>query len=499
MTTLSVVRSEMPEGTAGAKLGSTMSERKRAILEHAEGVAETREKWRARNKAYYDDDVAYMRFLIPEGARILDLGCGTGTPLADLNPSRGVGIDFSEAMVAEARRRYPHLEFYVADVEDLTELEHLIGGPFDYIVMSDTLGFLDDCQTTLEKLHVFCDHETRIVVAYYSQLWEPVLRFGEIVGLKMPQPEVNFLSAKDIQNILHLSGFEPIKVEWRQLVPRRWLGLGTTINRYLGTCPLIRKLCLRHYVVARSLQAENPSAPSATVVIPCRNEKGNIESVVSRLPRFCNDMEVIYIEGNSWDGTFEECERVRDAYADKWDIKVCKQQGNGIRDALHTGFSRARGDIVITLDADLTVPPEDTPKFYNAVAQGKGEFVHGTRLIYPMEAGAMRLLNYWGNCFFAAFFSYLLNQRITDTLCGTKAFTRSRLQRVLRDQEYFKAVDPYGGFEVTLCAAKCNLKILEIPIRYADRTYGAPQINRFRDGWKLLRTALSAWRKMKAL
>jgi len=477
----------------------TRSIRKAAIRAHAEKIARSRDRWREKNAAYYADDLAYMRFLVPEGARILDLGCGTGTLLAGLNPARGIGVDFSHEMIEVARRAHPSLEFHVADVEDMTAMKENLQGPFDFILLSDTLGYLDDCQANLEGLHDFCHPETRIVIAYYSHLWEPVLRAGEALGLKMPQPEVNFLGAKDIESLLHLADFELIKAEWRQLVPRRLFGLDSVINRYIGTLPLIRRICLRHYVVARSLRQVVRCDLSATVVIPCRNERGNIESALLRLPRFCNDIEVIFVEGNSSDGTYEECERIRDKYAGVWDIKILKQPGKGKGDAVRAGFRAARGDVLMILDADLTMPPEELPKYYKAVSTGKGEFINGTRLVYPMEKGAMRFLNYWANRAFAVIFSFLLNQRFTDTLCGTKVLTKQSYGKIRRGQSYFGKFDPFGDFDLIFGASKNNLRILEVPIRYADRSYGQTQINRFRDGWLLLRMVLFAWRKLKAI
>lgn len=484
-----------------------LSARKQAILKHIDGIAGKRDDWRNRNAGFYADDTAFMRFLIPEGARILDLGCGTGTLLADLKPSFGLGIDFSDNMADVARANYPEhaypeLQFRVGDVEALDRLSGEIEGPFDFILLSDTLGYLDDCQAMLEQLHAFCDEETRIVVTYYSHLWEPVLRLGELAGLKMPQPEVNFLSPSDIANILDLADFDVIKTEWRQLVPARLFGLGTFINRFIGTLPLIRKLSLRHFIVARSLTKAKRKDLSTTVLVPCRNEKGNIESAITRLPKFCKDLEVLYVEGNSSDGTFEECERVRDHYAKPengaWDIKVFKQPGKGKGDAVRKGFDEARGDILMILDADLTMPPEELPKFYEAIASGKGEFINGSRLVYPMEKGAMRFLNYWANRTFAMIFSFLLNQRFTDTLCGTKVLTKADYEKIRAGRTYFGDFDPFGDFDLIFGAAKQNLKIIEIPMRYADRTYGEPQISRFRDGWLLLKMVVFAWRKLKA-
>ena len=410
-----------------------------------------------------------------------------------------MGVDFSEKMIEIARESYPDLSFYVGDVENLDTLESELDGPFDFIILSDTVGYLDDCQTTFERLHVLCDVNTRLVVVYYSHLWEPILRLGVLLGLKMPQPEVNFLNSREIQNILDLVDFDVISMEWKQLVPKHLLGLGRLINRYVGTLPLLRKLCLRHYLVARSLRNVQRRNMSVTVLIPCRNERGNIENAVKRLPRFCDDIEVLFVEGNSEDGTFEECLRVRDSYKEFWDIKVLKQAGEGKGDAVREGFDKARGDVLMILDADLTVPPEDLSKFYKVIANGKGEFINGTRLVYPFEKGAMRLLNYLANQIFAVIFSFLLNQRFTDTLCGTKVITKHNYEKIIAERKYFGNLDPFGDFNLIFGAAKNNLKIVEVPIRYTDRTYGKPQISRFKDGWMLLKMVIFAWRKLKAI
>ena len=470
--------------------------RKTIIRESADRIAPDRDKWIERNAFYYEQDRDYMRFLIPEGQSVLDLGCGAGDLLASLKPSRGVGVDFSNRMIEIAKGKYPDLKFAVADIEKLGFTEKL-GGPFDVIVLSDTLGLLDDCEATLALLHDVCTPDTRLVVSYYSPYWELVLRLGDKLGFRMPQPEVNYLSTADIENLLHLADFEVIKTEWRQLLPKRLLGLGALVNRFIGTLPLLRRFCLRTYVVARPLRGAEKPGLSASVVIPCRNEKGNIEPAIQRLERFADDVEVIYVEGHSSDGTLEECERVKAAYPD-WDIKVTTQDGRGKGNAVWKAFDMASGDVLMILDADLTMPPEQLPKFFNAIASGKGEFINGSRLVYPMEQGAMRFLNLIANRLFAAIFSYLLNQRFTDTLCGTKVMRRSDYRRIADNRSYFGDFDPFGDFDLIFGAAKLNMKITEIPIRYADRTYGETQISRFRDGWELIKMVVFAWRKLKA-
>jgi len=451
----------------------------------------------ARNRSYYTDDRKYTKFLVPEGARVIELGCGTGDLLAQLKPSHGVGVDFSPQMVETAKRNHPDLTFHVGDAEDDDFIPGL-EGPFDYIVLSDTIGYLDDIERVFRSLRRISAPHTRLVVAYYSHLWEPALSLAERMGQKMPQPDVNFLSSSDITNLLYLSGFEVVRTEWRQLIPKSLLGIGTVINRFIGTLPLIRRLCLRHYIVARPFERRGDWKPSVSVLVPCRNEKGNIESAVTRMPRFAEDMEILYVEGHSSDGTFEECERVRDAYAGKWEIHVAQQEGKGKGDAVRKGFDMASKDILMILDADLTVAPEDLPKFYQAITEGTGEFINGTRLVYPMEKGAMRFLNYWANRTFALIFSFLLNQRFSDTLCGTKVLSKKHYDAIAAGRDYFGEFDPFGDYDLIFGAAKLNLKITEVPIRYADRTYGEPQISRFRDGFLLLRMVIFAWRKLKA-
>ncbi|MBT5415380.1 MAG: glycosyltransferase [Rhodospirillaceae bacterium] len=474
-----------------------LSERKRAIRDLFDRLAPERPRWRARNAFFYEEDEAYLRFLVPGGLRVLDLGCGIGDTLAALNPSVGIGVDLSERMVALARERHPSLEFHTGDIEDPALLDGL-KGPFDVILLSDTIGFLEDVEEAFRRLHGLCDRDTRIVVAYHSRLWEPLLNLVAAVGLKSPAPAENYLRLDDISCLLQLADFEIIKREWRQLLPKRLAGLGVVVNRFIATLPLFRGLCLRNYVVARSDRLAGYEAPlSATVVVPARNEKGNIEPLVQRLPAFCPDIELVFVEGHSQDGTLEEMERVAAAYPDR-DIKVLVQDGRGKGDAVRKAFDAARGDVLMILDADMTVPPEQMAKFYQALQTGKGEFVNGTRLVYPMEDQAMRFLNLLANHIFSVLFSFLLNQRFTDTLCGTKVLTRAHYRRIADNRDYFGEFDPFGDFDLIFGAAKLNLKVVEVPIRYASRRYGETQISRFRHGWLLLQMVVFAFRKLKA-
>lgn len=475
-----------------------LSEHKAAIRDHADRMADERDEWIARNGAYYADDQRYMRFLIPERRSVIELSSGTGQLLAALKPERGVGLDISPKMVARARTNHPELEFREADIEDPEALAGL-NETFDAVIVSDTVGWMEDIASSFEAMQSLCNADTRIVIAYYSKLWEPLLKIGGALGLRMPQGQrLNWLSTGDIENLLETADFEIIKREWRQLAPRHLFGIGRLVNRFIAPLPIIRRLCLRYYLVARSRRAQIPEPKSVTVVVPARNERGNVQPLVERLPNFGRSLEIMFVDGNSSDGTTEEVERVISAYPDR-NIRLLRQEGRGKADAVWKGFDNATGDILMILDADMTVIPEDMPKFYNLITSGKAEFVNGSRLVYPMEPEAMRLLNFLANRTFSRIFSYLLNERFTDTLCGTKVLSRDNYARLRDGCSYFGDFDPFGDFDLIFGAAKLNLKIAEVPVRYAARSYGETQISRFRDGWQLLRMVVFAFRKLKAL
>ncbi len=486
----------LTECNTGVDGSRALSPRGQQLRGLSDCVAPQRRYWLERNAFFHHEDLRYLRFVIPEGARVLELGCGIGHLLAALKPSNGVGVDFSEMMIAEARKAYPNLSFIVGDIEDRTVVNAL-PGPFDFILIVDTLGELDDCQGLLENLHSLCTAETRVVMAHFSHLWYPALKISETLGLRMRQLQQNVLAPSDVRALAELAGFEVVKSERRLLAPFSFLGLGRLVNRFVAPLPLIRNLCLRHYSISRSLRHRN-QIESATVVIPARNEKGNIEATLLRTPRFTDNLEIIYVEGHSRDGTWEEIQRVTAAYPE-YDIKAMRQLGKGKADAVFAAFDVAQGDALMILDADLTMPPEQLPKFWHALRTGQGEFINGSRLDYPMEDQAMRFLNLVANKLFSVLFTWLLSQRLTDTLCGTKVLRRADYVRLKKGRSYFGDFDPFGDFDLIFGASKLNLKIVEIPIRYAKRTYGETQISRFRHGLLLVRMVLFAFARIKAL
>src|SRR6516225_9216400 len=487
----------MPMLTRNFVPAAVPSPREEKIRRSSHATASKRARWRRHAAFFRSEDLHYLQFVVPEGMRVLQLGCCTGELLARLKPAFGVGVDLSSSAIEEAKRTYPAYSFYVGDIEAPEFIESL-PSPFDYIVIVDTLGSLGDCQLMFENLHTLCTRETRLIVGYFSHLWYPLLKFAEAVGLKMPQPSQNVLAPADVSSLAALADFDTVKSERRVLSPLRLFGLGRFINRFLAPFPLFSSLCLRHYTVCRSLRRLGEPARTATIVIPVRNERGNIEAAIQRIPRFAETLEIIFVEGHSSDGTLREIERVVQANP-QLSIKAMRQSGKGKADAVYAGFDAASGDVLMILDGDLTMPPEQLPKFWEVIHSHKGEFINGSRLTYPMEHESMRFLNLVANKFFSFLFTWLLGQRFTDTLCGTKVLRRSDYVRLKIARSYFGKFDPFGDFDLIFGASKLGLKIIEVPIRYASRTYGETQISRFRHGLLLLRMLWTAFLRIKAL
>src|SRR3989344_8283175 len=457
---------------------------KEIVKKHYNALASKRDEWKKKNSFYHKELENLCRFLIPQNKKIIELGCGTGDLLKALHPSIGVGIDIAEEMVKIAQKKHPHLSFSVGDIQNLS-----INEPFDYVVLSDLIGNLEDVQKGLEELQKVTNEEARIILTCYNYFWEPAMIIAEKLGYKMPQPFQNWLTKKDIENLIYLADLEIVKKGDAVLIPIDIPYVTTFVNRYLARLPLFKNLCLvQYFIIRRKPHFYSDKEYTTSVIIPARNEEGNIEAAILRTPKVGKHTELIFVEGHSKDNTLSEIKRVMKKYGDKKDIKLIQQKNsNGKADAVRKGFEKATGEILMILDADLTVPPEDLPKFYHALRLRKGEYVQGSRLVYSMEKQAMRFLNIIGNKFFSIAFSWLLDQPIKDTLCGTKALYKSDYENLAKGRNYFGDFDPFGDFDLIFGAAKLNLKILEIPIRYRARTYGTTNIKRFTHGLILLK------------
>ena len=474
---------------------------KNFVKRHFDKLAGNRASWIKKSKGFYLEDIRVMQELIPSGAKILEIGCGNGNLIGSLKPSYGVGIDISSEMIIEAKAKYKDLNFIVADIESSDSLNSL-DEFFDFIILSDTIGYLSDIESTLEKLHKICNADTRIIVAYYSPVWEPILNVAAWLKLKMPELPKALLNETDISSLLNSAGFETVKKQNKIIFPFIFFGIGRILNRFISCMPILSYLCIRSYVISRSLKAVSLDLPtSASVIIPCRNEKGNIRNALERLPLFTKNIEIIFVEGHSEDGTWEEVKKV---ISDKnfinkgFRMKAIQQKGKGKADAVFQAFSKATNDVLIILDGDLTVPPEDIPRFWQKISSGDAEYINGTRLIYPMENEAMRFLNYIANKIFSILFTWLLGQRYTDTLCGTKVIRKRHFDKACVRNKDLGDFDPFGDFFIIFGAARLNLRMLEVPIRYRARKYGETQISRFSHGFLLIKMVIFAFFKLKA-
>lgn len=458
-------------------------------------------KWRAyrSKRAYYWNQITrFVSFYMNPGQSVIEIGCAAGDMIAQVPGRRKVGIDFCPELVEQAREAHPDVEFHVMEAENITLSEK-----FDVILLSNLTGYLMDIELVLDQVAKLCHPHSRVIITSYNRMWEPLISFAELIGLKRKGPEQNWLSKDDMRNLLSLTGFETYRTNSSMLVPFNIPLVAPLFNRIISHLPLMGYVSLNDYIFARPMPEDGHASDdwrmrySVSVVIPARNESGNIRAAVERLPEMGSHTEIIFVEGNSTDDTWQEIGRVCKEYEGRRDVKMAQQDGRGKGDAVRKGYAMASGDILMILDADLTVPPEDLLKFYRAIATGKGEFINGVRLVYPMEKGSMRTLNTLGNHFFSSLFSWILETPIKDTLCGTKVMFRKDYLRLAAGRSFFGDFDPFGDFDLLFGAHKLNLRMVDLPIRYRERKYGTTNISRFRHGLLLLKMSAFAATKIR--
>jgi glycosyltransferase involved in cell wall biosynthesis len=334
-----------------------------------------------------------------------------------------------------------------------------------------------------------------VLINSYNPAWKPIFAIAEKLGLKPRKPLRNWVSPGDVRNLLELSGFETVAFTRRILFPKQVPLLTTFLNGFLANLWPFMHFCVSYWIVARP-KDEPLGSQRVSVVCPCRNELGHIAGIVERLPEMGDGTELIFVEGNSTDDTRGEIERQIAAHPER-EISLLQQPGKGKGDAVRTGFDAARYEILMILDGDLSVRPEDLPKFYRAIVEGRGELINGSRLVYDMEPGAMRFLNMLGNKAFSFIFHAITGHAVKDTLCGTKVLHRDKYREIVNGRSYFGDFDPFGDFALLFGAARYNLKIVDLPVRYQTRAYGETNISRFRHGLLLLRMSLFAFWKFR--
>jgi SAM-dependent methyltransferase len=477
---------------------AALEQRRQRTRGHLAEIAPRRDGWITHNRYYYELLARLLRFLVEPHKSVLSVRCGTGNLLAAVRPSGGKGVDICVEMVEIARQRNPSFDFGVAfpDKEEFLEAFRP-GEKFDYILFND-IGDTVDVLQAFRNLKPLCQRRTRVLVTTYNHLWEPFVTFAEWTGMKVPRTEQNWISTADIRNLLKLAGFEALETHRIVLLPKYLPVLSVFLNHFCARLPFLSKLCMTQVVVARMVPPPVALKDlSVSVIIPCKNEKGNVEDAVRRIPPLAGRTEIIFCDDQSTDGTAEEVRRVQSCYPEK-DIRL--ERGPGVCKSRNvwTGFDAAKGDLLLILDADLTTIPEELPYFIEVIVSGQAEFVNGSRLVYPVPKGAMNGANMLGNKFFSVAFTYLLGQRVKDTLCGTKVLWRSDWERIKPMLGSWGTEDRWGDYELLFGAAKLNLKILDLPVHYQERIYGSTKMTKvFRNGLVMLRMCWHGFLKLK--
>ncbi len=446
------------------------------------------------NAYYYDALRTLLNFIVEDGKRVLCVRSDVGQYLEWVRPSRGLGIETSEPLVDIARRRCPQYEFRTGEFEDLDVQE-----TFDYVLITNGVNHIFDVQQALAGLRRNCEPHTRVVILFYNFLWQPLVQLAERFGLKSRQAPENWLSPSDVAGMLYLAGFDVVRGYRSTLVPVRVPLVSAFVNRFIAPLPGFNRLCFVQCLVARpTAEAAQPVAPkSVSVIIPCKNEVGNIEAAVRRTPEMGSHTELIFCDDHSTDGTADEVRRIQALYPRR-DIRLIAGPGISKAKNVWAGFDAARGDVLMILDADLAVPPEELPRFYEALLKGRGEFINGSRMVYPMRDQAMRLLNIFGNKAFSLLFSYILRQNIKDTLCGTKVLSRRDYERLRPFRDTWGITDRWGDYELIFGAARCNLKIVDLPVHYMERVHGATKMTgRLGNARVMFRMCVAAARKFR--
>jgi len=469
-----------------------LDEARKTSREFQNATARDRDKWIRANEYFYGRIKRLLRFIVEPGKKVLDVRTETGHLLACVQPSYGIGVDISENMVACARELHPGLKFVQRDPEDLD-----LDESFDYILFNHIFDTVDILRA-FERVRLHCTADTQLVIINYNHLWQPILGMASRLGLRSRLSEPSWVSENDIRNFLKLAGFRPVRKHRLILLPK-WIPLlSSLMNGFLARLPGLRRLCLMQIIVAKPIEPpKEESDLTVSVVVPCRNEFDNIRTAVERIPQMGKHTEIIFCDDKSTDGTAGEVQRMQALHPEK-DIRLLAGPGICKAENVWTGFRAARGDVLMILDADLTVMPEELPMFLRALATCRGDFVNGSRLIYPMQQGAMKFANIIGNKCFGLLFSFLLDQRIKDTLCGTKVLWRKDWLRMEPNVGSWGLKDLWGDYELLFGASKLHLEIVEVPVHYQERLHGATKMTRvLANGMRMLRICWHAWRVLE--
>lgn len=456
--------------------------KKENVKEHFDEIAKDYDKWKRKNAFYYQSIKSFVRQNVRPSGTVLEVGCGTGEILASTKPARGVGIDVSPEMIKLASQKYPQYQFISSSIEDFQSEEK-----FDYIILIDVLDHVFDIMDVFESIYKLCHPRTKIILTTINPWWEPILKIMEKLGAKMPEGPHNFIEKRNISKIIELLNFSSNYSGYLLLFPKYIPILSYLANTVGVRLWGLNKISSVQYMILQpSVMNQIDLQLGCSVIIPCHNEEGNIEEAIRRIPKMGKATEIIVVNDGSTDQTSERVRRLEKEYRNLKLIDYSSNKGKG--HAVKLGFEAATQEVLMILDADLSVVPEELPRFFNPLNKGLCQFVNGTRLIYPMEGQAMRTLNLLGNKMFGLMMTFITNQNLTDTLCGTKAFYKS-------DYPYFKmGADRWGDFDLLFGAAKLGNRIIEVPVHYKERKFGRSKMKTFRHGVHLLRAMIKGFR-----
>ena len=471
------------------------------VRDYYDGLAPNYSRWVKRYKYYYRRKSRVLRHLFPIPGRVLEIGCGLGQNLAGMNPEYGLGIDCSGRIIEEAQKRfpksdYPNLEFRCMSAMDVGKINE----KFDTIILVNTITEIPELIDLFREIQQLCTPSTRVMQLTYNYVLAPLVKLAGMLGIAPRHPTQNWLTRTDLENIVKLAGFETVREGYDLIVPFGVPLFADLINRFVPLIPGLKYLAMFYFTVMR------PSVPrgkvndfSVSVCVPCKNEEGNIAGLVERIPEMGCGTEIIFVDDQSTDATAQEVNMQIAKHHEK-SFTLVKGPGKGKGAACRAGFARAQNDILMILDADMTVMPEDLPQFFEALVAGKGEFINGSRLVYPLENDAMKYANIIGNKLFGLAFSFLLSQRLKDTLCGTKVIWRKDYEKILESRAHFSEVDMWGDYDWIFGAARHNLQIAELPVHYRMRVEGETKMTkRFRNAWVMLKMCNVAFWKVKLL
>ena len=355
------------------------------------------------------------------------------------------------------------------------------------IILTDLFEVSTDILELLSMVNKLLGKDGVIVICSINQKWNRILNLFERLNLKDENQKRLFINSNIVLNIAKVTGLEFVTQRNKQIFPFKMLGLGSLINNILEILFFPFSFGIRIYSILNQQEKFNEEKKySKSIIIPAKNEEKNLKPLLNQIPKLEEDHEIILAIGDSEDKTYEVAKEIKEARCWPFEVKVIKQTGKGKANAVWEAVEEASKEVIIILDADISVNPETIVQFNSVIDTGKASFVNGTRLIYGMESGAMRIVNNLGNRIFQYIVSIIIGQKITDSLCGTKVFFRKDFNKIKIWKELVQMKDPFGDFDMIFTAGYFGLKILEIPVRYQARVYGVTQIKRFRDGYKLI-------------